>query len=223
MCLIVNPAKSSYLVFKNSKRVSVDTKVYLNGSEIKRTNECLYLGMMLSDICDVEVDSNRVLTSFLKQFNSLYSRFNFVDKNVLFYLFRSFATSLYGIETWFSDDVKKKSFHSLAVAYHKAIKRMVGLNVWDSNHHACAISSLPIFKHLLAKRALRFYLSLVNSKSPCIASLKYYYRTYSCFAVNLRKLFNTVYGISCILENPLCSLYSRIDFVQRTEESSWRF
>ena len=214
--LVINPSKSCYLVFRKSRRVAIDTRVYLNGRELERTSECLYLGIMLSDICDVEIDSNRVLTSFLKQFNSLFSKFNFVDRNVLFYLFKSYATSLYGIETWFSDNVKKNSFYKLAVAYHKAIKRMVGLNVWDSNHQACALSSLPIFKHLLAKRAVAFYRSLVNSKSPCVASLKYFYRTNACFAKNLRNLFSAVYEIDDILDNPLCCLYSRIDYVQRT-------
>ena len=39
LCLIVNPSKSSYLVFRKSRRVIVDTKVYLNNRELERTNE----------------------------------------------------------------------------------------------------------------------------------------------------------------------------------------
>ena len=221
LCLIVNPSKSHYIVFRKSRSTDLDYNVFLKGNKLPRSRECVYLGIMLSDVMDIGPDSNRALSTFLKQFNSLYSKFSFVDRNVLIYLFRSYTTSFYGIELWHSDSLRQPPYHKLAVAYHKAIKKMVGLNVWDSNHHACALSSLHIFRHLLARRSLGFYFSLIKSKSPCIASLKYFYRADSSLGKNLRTLFDRIYGISMIFDNPLCALYSRIDYVQRNEESSW--
>ena len=221
LCLIVNPCKSHHIVFTNSRNRILDYKVFLKGNELPRSRECSYLGITLSDHIDIGPDSNRALATFLKQYNSLYSKFSFADRNVLIYLFKSYATSFYGIELWYSDSIRQPPYHKLAVAYHKAIKKMVGLNVWDSNHHACALSSLPIFKHLLARRSLNFYCSLIKSKSPCIASLKYFYRSDSTLGKNLRAIFDLKYGVKNILDHPICALFSRINFVQRNEESSW--
>ena len=72
--------------------------------------------------------------------------------------------------------VNYKSFYKLSVAYHKAVKRICRMNVWESNHVACALAGIDIFKHHYAKRMVNFIFSLVNNDGPCLHMLKYYFR-----------------------------------------------
>ena len=58
-----------------------------------------YLEVVLSDDLSCAKDVVRAKLAFFKQFNSLYHKFSFVDKNVLLHLFRLHAMSFYGAET----------------------------------------------------------------------------------------------------------------------------
>ena len=49
------------------------------------------------------------------------------------------------------------------VGYHKAIKRLAGIHVWESNYAACVKIYANIFGHLLNKRLLKFYFDVINS------------------------------------------------------------
>ena len=119
---------------------------------------------------------DRMNSMFLQQFNGIYSKFNFVDKNVLYFLFKTHVMSFYGVELWHESLVSPSRFHRASVTYHKAVKKMSGYNVWHSYHEACDVVGVPIFRHLVATRVLGYYISLCRSRSPCIALLKYYFR-----------------------------------------------
>ena len=176
LCLSVNTDKSNFIVFRSkSRRLSrlCNANISLNGVRLERTNSVKYLGVILTDNNELGLDVDRILDAFLKQFNSMYSKFNFVHSDMLFYMFKSFAFSFYGMETWFGNP-KKCDLNRISVAYHKAVKRISGFNTWDSNHAACEIVGVPIFKHLMAKRMICFWHSIFNSKSVCLANLTYY-------------------------------------------------
>ena len=76
--LEINVEKSNYLIFRKSKYRNIDTMVNVNGINLKRVNNFKYLGVVLSDVLSIHDDSERVLNSFLKQFNGLFYKFNFV-------------------------------------------------------------------------------------------------------------------------------------------------
>ena len=117
----------------------------------------------------------RAATAFLAQFNSLYIKFSFVDRELMFFLFRTYTSSFYGIESWWYK-LTAASTNKIAVAYHNAVKKVAGLNVWDSNHVACEIVNVPIFKHLLAKRLITFLPGLQKSSNICVKRFNYYFR-----------------------------------------------
>ena len=50
--------------------------------------------------------------------------------------------SNYGIMT----RIEKNIMNKISVAYHKAIKKILNMNVWDSNHLACEILGAWISK-----------------------------------------------------------------------------
>ena len=79
---------------------------------------------------------------------------------------------------------------------------------------------VPIFKHLIAKRALVFFIQLINTSSPCVSPYRHYIRYNSFIKKNLNALFEKNYQVCNFIENPLCALIARIDFVERTEPSS---
>ena len=218
--LDINIEKSNYLVFKKSKYKNIDTKVKLNGINLNRVQNCKYLGVILSDVLSIHEDTERVLNSFLKQFNALYYRFNFIQSDILKFLFKTYAFSFYGSELWFETISQNKCFNNLAIAYHKAVKRICHLNVWDSNHLACELVGVPVFKHLHASRIFEFYLSLLNSRTPVYSFMKYYFRFSSNIGFNVKQMFKYRYDIVNLLENDRLAVHSRIKFIERTEPRS---
>ena len=219
LCLTVNVLKSQYVIFRSNKRkITSSPKVFMNGVQIKEMKQCKYLGVILSGDGNLKHDIDRALNSFLKQFNAMYSKFYFVNKEVLYYLFKSFTSSFYGIESW-SNKIPQYQMNYISVAYHKAIKKIAGLNVWDSNHLGCERVGVSLFKHLLARRLVCFWHNLWNSKSPCMANLSYYWRYRSCLFKRLSAMFLNEYAVD-IADNPLCAVLSRIDFTQRHEPRS---
>ena len=108
----------------------------------------------------------------------------------------------------------------ISVGYHKAVKRLANMAPRQSNHEACEILDLNIFKHLLYKRILSHYLAIISSKSGIICKYKYYFRHQSFLKSVLSDAFSSRYGVVNFEDNDKQALYSRIDFVQRNEPRS---
>ena len=214
--LNINVNKCAYIIFKKHKRDYITSEVTLEGVKIPRVAEFKYLGVILSEDLSISADINRVLMSFLKQFNSMYHKFHYMDDPILQHLFRTYTSSFYGVDIWF-DRYSHREVNRLEVTYHKAVKRVARLNVWDSNHEACDIIKVPTFPHLVAKRLICLFHSIINSSSPCLFGFKYYLRYESFFFKYLNNFFNMKYEVLNFMQNPLCAMLSRIDFVQKHE------
>ena len=220
LCLKINPNKSQYIVFEcKGSKIGSTPFVYLNGNQLTRTNKCKYLGVILTHNGNINDDVDRVLNSFLRQFNGMYSKFYFTDKRILYHLFKTFTSSFYGIDVWF-EKITLAQLSKISVAYHKAVKKICGFDVWDSNHVACDVVGVKNFKHLLATRLLCFWKKMSESKSPCISVLNYYFKFKSKIYDKLQRMFQEHYSVD-ILRNPICALKSRIAFVQRNEPRSY--
>ena len=179
-----------------------------------------YLGVYLSDDLSLDKDINRALDSFLKQFNSVYHKFKFVDFSILVYLFKIYTSSFYGINLWFECELKESNLHKISVGYHKAVKRVAGLNNWHSNHLACEKCDVNIFKHLFAKKLISHYFRMCNSELSIIRNLKYYFKYCSHLGLIVENVFKKHYGVSNVLNNDISALMSRINFVERSEPRS---
>ena len=136
------------------------------------------------------------------------------------FLFKTYTFSFYGSELWYETILQKKCFNNLAIGYHKAVKRICHLNVWDSNHVACELAGVPVFKHLQASRLYDFYLSLLNLSTPAYSFMKYYFRHSSHIGFMVKKMFRLRYDILDLLENERLAVHSRILFVERNEPRS---
>ena len=176
LCLKINVKKCSYLIFHKKKFNCESNYIDINGERINRVTECKYLGTIQNECLKIESDVMRVVNSFFAQFYSFYSKFNFVNLNILSFLFKSYATSFYGIELWYQFLGNKNVMRKCAVAYHTAIKRLCGLNKWASSHETCALANQQVFSHFIVQRTFNYYTALVNSKSPCIRNFKYFFK-----------------------------------------------
>ena len=221
LCLAINESKSHYIIFKRKGYNANNSSpvIMLNRKQIAEVNECMYLGVLLTGNRNITPDINRVTNAFLKQFNAMYTKFYFVNREVLFYLFKAYTSSFYGIDLWF-DKVPPSHLNKLNVSYHKAVKRICGLNTWDSNHIACETVGVKTFPHLLAERLVCFWNKLCNSKSDCIKDLTHYFRYNSVICAKLTNFMNKRY-FEGILGNPLCAIRAHIRFKQRNEPRSY--
>ena len=154
--------------------------------------------------------------TFFKQHISKYQKFSYVDTNVLLYLFRIHAMSFYDIETWFIK-LHKKDLNNISVLYHKVIKRICGRNSYYSKHECLEYTRLPIFKHLLAWKFVCYAHRLFMSKNPSPLIHKHYLKYNSVFRNSLERFFSENYRVTNVFDNPLCSIISRLYFVQRTD------
>ena len=175
---------------------------------------------MLNDCLNNLNDVERATDSFLKQFNALYYKFNFASLNVLSFLFKTYSSSFYGIELWYNDKNRKNIMNKISVAYHKAIKKILGMNVWESNHLACERLGVNLFKHLQAKRMYNYYRSVLKSKNGVRIKLKYYWHFYSDIKMNIERIFKCDYDVEDVFENFDKAIISRIDFIERNEPRS---
>ena len=191
----------------------------MNGERLTQVEKCKYLGVILNENgTDVQDDIERISTSFLKQFNAMYSKFNFVSNDIMYFLFKSYTSSFYGIDLWF-DRIPYSRLRRVSVPYHKAVKKICNMNVWDSNHDACDLVGIFTFKHLLALRLICFWHKLCQTKSMCIGSLKHYFRYNSFIYRKLKSMFLEVYSVD-ISRNSLCKIKSCIQFVFNHEPRS---
>ena len=208
-----------YITFKH-KRVEINSVLFLSGYELKKVSEVKYLGVILTDDLKIDKDTNRALNSFLGQFNSMFHKFSFVDSNIMFYLFKTYTSSFYDVELWYNGITSASSLRLISVGYHKAVKKLAGLNYWDSNHEACNIVGVDIFKHLQAKRMLNLYFKALDSRSRFMQKMKYYFSRFSFVKSMVEEYFLKHYDIARLSSNPKCAILARINFVQLNEPRS---
>jgi endonuclease/exonuclease/phosphatase family metal-dependent hydrolase len=223
LCLSLNVSKSVTMIFKAKKfkKYPLKPTIHINGTDLKIVNEFQYLGTIISDNGLIGKDIERCTSSFLKQFHSIFRKFYFTNWDVLKFLFESHATSFYGCELWYDLQGSKREFHALEVHYHRAIKKMLGLPGWESNHYACAIAELPIFKHFIHRRTISFLFNVIRSESPCIAPLRSYYMHRSEILHVIKFNCRELYDIENVLVNDFDAIKARISFVQAREKSVW--
>jgi len=218
--LEVNTNKSQYIIFGNRCSKNIRSTVDVGGNKLNQVDCIKYLGVYLSANLSLDKDVDRVTDSFLKQSSSLFSKFRFVSLHALSFLFRAYTSSFYGINVWFEHPLKSRQLTRLSVAYHKAVKRVASMNIWDSNHTACELVGVDTFPHLLAKRLLAHYISISYSRCPLLKILRYHFMFNSRVKRNVDRIFTERYNVTDVVNNDVDALYSRIDFIQRYEPRS---
>ena len=220
LCLVVNTSKSFYITFKARQSLDHNHIIKLSGATLEKTSEIKYLGVILSENMSLKNEIGKATKAFLKQFNGFYSKYNFLDSEILYFLFRTYTSSFYGSNLWFEQNLTTNGLRNISVTYHKAVKRTAGLKTWDNNHDACNIVNVNIFRHLVAKRMLNHFFNIINSKNSTFRSLRYFFMFDSKIKSCMDNIFSNWYNVQEFMHNDRSALISRINYVERTEPRS---
>ena len=146
-------------------------------------------------------------------------KFSFADVRTKLFLFKYYCLQMYGADLWLESRGTKTIIKQFTVAYHKAIKKILGLSSHESNHYACQEARLFTFMHLLNKMKIISVLRLFQSPCSYIAKNLSFFRISSIFCNKTKELFYKEYGIKDIFDNDKDAIISRIMFTQNHEET----
>ena len=169
-------------------------------------------------------DINRVKGKFYAEFNMILRNFSFADKDIKAFLFKLYCMQFYGSELWFGLNRPIQQLKYFAIGYHKAIKKLLGVSMRESNHFACQETNLLMFNHLMNKlRISAFYRFMMK---PCymVKKASTFLRVSSVMAESVRRILCEDYDITSLFDNDIDAVFSRIQYMQNHEmqmRESW--
>ena len=107
-------------------------------------------------------------TKFYKDFNCLIRKLNYVDVPIFLLLYKSYCLSWFGSELWVNFKGCSSELKQFSIAYHKSIKKILGMSYREGNHYACHHANLLTFENTVNKSRIRFVYSLTKNKCPGI-------------------------------------------------------
>ena len=108
-----------------------------NGIFIEEVLIYKYLGIILScNLCEKE-DKTITMHSFNRNSVMLFRKFSNVDNNVKMKLLSALCMSFYVSELWSDKLGSLNCFKQFVVAYHYALKKILGLPKSYNNHIVC--------------------------------------------------------------------------------------
>ena len=103
------------------------------------------------------------------------------------------------------------------MGYHKAIKKILGISIHESNHFACQETKLFLFNHLMNKIKIGAFYRIMMKPCKIISKASVFLKISSVLAENVRKILFEEYDISSFYDNDIDAIFSRIQFKQNHE------
>jgi hypothetical protein len=220
LCLNLNPSKCVYMYFKCKNDVK-DAKIdiFIECAPLKRVSEYKYLGFIIDDKLSNRQDIVRARNKFNNTFFFLLRKFHYLDIKSWLHVFTAHCMHMYGAELWFSNKQCEGELKAFAISFHKALKIIVKVPYYFSNHHVCNSLDMLTFNHYLNWMNIRFTSRVFRSRNKLFVKLKDFLMKKSELANNVNVILSS-YGIESLIENDIQAIYSRIKFVQAREEHS---
>ena len=219
--LVLNADKTKTMVFHRASSYLPCAKFTINDSQLEQVDEFKYLGSILNSSLHEKSDVNRIFQSFNRSAGAFIRKFGTLELELKNRLFDPLCLSMYGLEVFMSKRNCVSDLKKLGVAYHFAVKRLLGLPKYFSNHYACGLLNRFTFEHLMNFRALRFFFWLSKCASPCFSRYKTYFLNKSILSKYVNQIFVDEYSVTRIIDNDYDALVSRILYVQGHEHSSF--
>ncbi len=215
--LSINSAKSVCMIFKYKYGQKMNPSIYLDNNKLNIVSEYRYLGFIVDCNLNNDLDMIRCRNKFYNEFNCLLRKFSNMSTEVFLNLFQSYCMNFYGAELWFNNRKCYLPFKQFSIGYHKAIKKILHMKYWESNHSACRECGLMVFRHLVNWMKIRFLYK--NIIKPCsFIEKNIYYMLHRSFLVkDVERIILHEYGFSNLLLNDINAIRSRILYVQNTE------
>ena len=150
-----------FVFSKKTKPNFKPANIKLNGDALPWVAQVKHLGHMLQADNSMRVDIAQKRGAFIGKINSLLQEFHFANPNVMIKLMNTYATSLYGSNTW---DIFSPDCDWLYSSYNVAIRLILKI---ERCSHRYLIEPLSKFLHLktmVASRYVLFYRTLIKSK-----------------------------------------------------------
>ena len=194
--LCINTNKTVAMVFnKRLSRINKNIRIFYRETVLSIVDSFKYLGCFLTpNLCeDLEIDRGNL--SFKRSFGFLFRKFNYLSIDVFYSLFGSFCSSFYGSELWVNRKNCSRNFKSMSVVYHSALKKILGLPKFYSNHFTCGLLNAMTFENFINFKCIKFIFWLFRNDGLCFTRNKFYFMKYSRFKKRLDDLCNAKYNI----------------------------
>ena len=126
------------------------------------------MGHMLQADNSMRVDVAQKRGAFIGKINSLLQEFHFVNPNVMIKLMNTYATSLYGSNTW---DIFSPDCERLYSSYNVAIRLILRIDRCSHRYLIVPLSECLHLKTMIASRYVSFYRTLITSKKTPVRFL----------------------------------------------------
>ena len=186
---------------------------------LSNVKDCKYLGVKLTETLPVDKDTDRMTSSFLKQFNSLFYEFNCVDRKVLTFLFRTYTSSFYGLKNWTLTGCKRNFQKKIHLPIRKLWKDYAQ---WMCGRATMMLvrSRRCIFLNICMPSVVQLLCIHYLNRIARVLSLKNYFQLKSFAVESFRECFLQEHQLLSLFSSPLCAVNSRINFVENNERSS---
>jgi hypothetical protein len=167
--LLFNPEKSQVICFSDKKNKWTGISLipaHFNGRTIPTVTEVLHLGHIISHNLDDSAELMRIGKAFNRQFHAFFNRF-FLVRNVdlLLSLFKSFCTSLYGIEALFQCNTSSSAAKFFRKSTNLALMKLLNLPRESVSPYLIAYGIMN-GNTMWLLRSLTFWSSLMCSEFP---------------------------------------------------------
>ena len=167
--LIVNRSKTKCMIFDRSRFGNNIEDITLRNDTLACVNEYKYLGHEIERNLAVTKDIECRFQQFYSQFNVVYRKFHFVSIETFIYLFNSYCMPEYGLALWIIRDIlKNHMFKVFKVAYHNALKKIVGASTCHSNHDVANYCNQFLFNHYVVFLHSRYFKRVMNPNNSLI-------------------------------------------------------
>ena len=158
-------SKTKCIVFsRKTKSQSLPMNITLNGNKLPWVKQVKHLGHIIQSDNSMSIDIAQKRAGFIAKMNSILQEFHFVNSETLVKLMYSYATTMYGSNTW---DLFSKDCEKLYRSFNVAIRHVFNLHRQTHRYFIESITQSLHLKTLLTSRFVTFYKSLVSSaKTP---------------------------------------------------------
>ena len=217
--LKINVNKSFCIKFFNKgKPFTGNNCIKIGENFLTFYTEAKYLGYSLQNNLCNKNDIIRERNQFYRQFNSILRKFHFASIEVKLKLINTYCFQFYGCCFWTSLDKCKNIFNQFAIAYHKSIKRVLGVSNMESNHYVCYATGFLTFDHYINLNIFKFIKRIFTGTCSFIGKCLYFLHNYSNILGETNSILKSKYDVnSSVLENDIDAISSRLRYVFKEE------
>ena len=162
-----NSAKSAILPFlpEDKKKYRIPP-IYMNNESIPIVDHFKYLGHILSDTKNDDLDIERQRKKIYAQGNSILRKFHMCSIEVKVELFKTYCTPLYTAHLW--TNYSCLALKNFFIAYHNVMKLFIGLPKREHNRPQCVQYNIPHGPALIRNFIYKFICRLYNSQNKLL-------------------------------------------------------